>query len=186
MALRLLVSSAAKIVCQSSKIARSPGEQHLMKYLLSNSSRTCTACYKLPQLQFSTTPKAAADDTPAPAESSQTVDTVLHDLDGLVGHGKAEIEAFHQGISDPWEWDPIDHGYGSRQNPILVPTQLDGRDVACMCEGEDGTDASFMMLTWDDPIQRCGECGNVYKLIEGPAFKMGPIDGEDHYADDHH
>ena len=170
MALRLFIRSTTKIVRQSCKITPSPVEQHLKKYLLTNMPRTC----HLPQLYLSTVPKAAS------------VDTVLHDLDGLVGHSKAEIEAFHQGISDPWDWDPLDHGYGSKQNPILVRTQLEGRDVACMCEGEDGTDASFMMLTWEDPIQRCGECGNVYQLVEGPAFKVGPIDGEDHYEDHHH
>jgi len=190
MALRLLASSAAKHVRWSSKMAH--GEQQLMKYLLSNSSGTCTAWSKLPRLQFSTTLKCAAAATPAPAEHTQspaqsrTYDQMEHDLDGLVGHSKYELEAFHRGDADPWQWDPIDHGYGSKKNPIEVPTLLDGRDIACMCEGEEGTDANFMLLTWEDPIQRCNECGNVYKLVEGPPFGMPPIDGEDHYLEDHH
>jgi len=160
-----------------------------MKSLLSNSSRTCTTCYKLPKLQFSTTQGAASDDHSGAdilIGHRTGADTLKHDLDGLVGQTKAEIEAFHQGISDPWEWDPLDHGYGTKANPILVPTQLDERVVGCMCEGEDGSDATFIMLTWDNPIERCMECGNVYKLVEGPAFKVAPIEGEDHYDDHHH
>lgn len=157
-----------------------------MKRLLANSSRTAT-CFKLPQLQFSTTPMTDANDVSAESTQHRAVDTLLHDLDGLVGQSKVEIEAFHQGISDPWEWDPIDHGYGTRKSPILVRTQLDDRVVGCMCEGEDGSDATYLLLTWDNPTQRCGECGNVYQLTEGPIFNVGAVEGiEDHYAEEHH
>jgi len=196
MALRLFASSAAKIVRQSSKLARSPGQQYLkyhmdsktIKSLVSNSSRrVCSARCKLPCCKVSTTATAFAHEPANPEQHSQSVDTLPHDLDGLVGQSKAEIEAFHAGFSDPWEWDPIDHGYGTRKNPILVPTQLDERVVGCMCEGEDGSDATYLLLTFDNPIQRCGECGNVYKLVEGPIFQVPPMEGiEDHYNDDHH
>jgi len=182
MALRLLVSSATKVVRHSAnKLVRpsttKTGEQ-FMKCLLANNARACTAC-KLPQLHFSTSANAMGD-SKGPLE-------VPHDLDGLVGQAKAEIEAFHEGHADPWDWDPANKGQGTRSNPILVPTMLDERVVGCMCEGVDGVDANFILLTWDAPEQRCMECGNMYKLVEGPVYdKIKDFDGEDHYGHGHH
>ena len=180
MALRLLASAAAKVVRHSANTVRpststSVCDQLLAKCLLGNSaSRTCIA---LPHVSFSTSSTKAVDNTLQ----------VPHDLDGLVGQAKAEIEAFHEGHADPWDWDPVAHGYGTRRNPILVPTLLDERVVGCLCEGIDGSDANFMLLTWDDPIQRCADCGNTYKLVEGPVYdKVPPYDGEDHYDEEHH
>jgi len=207
MALRLILSSAAKNVRHSSsKMVRSSGKQNLLqKYLVASdqsccATRTCsTSCGKRklqaqtfkPKAQFSTTAMALADtpddQVPAKGTLDPNWDTIPHDLDGLVGHAKVEVEAFHGGHADPWDWDPREFGVGSRQNPILVPTLLDDRVVACMCEGEEGADASFLTLTWEEPCQRCNECGNVYQLVDGPIFdKVGAIEGEDHYEHEHH
>merc|ERR1712013_602239 len=82
---------------------------------------------------------------------------------------------------------PTPHGYGTKKNPILVPTLLDERVVGCCCEGLDGGDAILFLLTWDDPEQRCGGCGCAYKLVHAPVYdKVAPFDGEDHYDEEHH
>merc|ERR1712013_236961 len=167
MALRLLASSASKVIRHTHlSTGFATSNKLVMRTLFASTTTT--------QRSMSTT-------------TQQSVMVVPHDLDGLVGQAKAEIEAFHEGHADPWDWDPVAHGYGTRRNPILVPTLLDERVVGCLCEGIDGSDANFMLLTWDDPIQRCADCGNTYKLVEGPVYdKVPPYDGEDHYDEEHH
>jgi len=200
MALRILVSSASKVVRHSAPKMLRPstktGQQLLKKYGMATNARccitrTCPSCKPLatnarccttrtcptckpPQHQFSTSTSTLAE-SKAPLE-------VPHDLDGLTGQAKAEIEAFHEGYTDPWDWDPQDRGVGTKENPIMVPTMLDERVVGCMCEGVDGCDPTFILLTWDEPEQRCFECGNVYKLVERAVYdKIKEFDGEDHY-----
>ena len=168
MALRLLASSASKVIRHTHLSTRFSSSNKLVMRTLFASTTTTT------QRSMSTT-------TP------QSVMVVPHDLDGLVGQAKAEIEAFHEGHADPWEWDPTPHGYGTKANPVLVPTLLDERVVGCCCEGLDGGDAILFLLTWDDPEQRCGGCGCAYKLVHAPVYdKVATFDGEDHYDEEHH
>jgi len=173
MALRLLASASSKLIRHSSLSARSvTSDKFVMRTLFANIPCTTTTTTKM--TMSTTTP-------------SQDKMVVPHDLDGLVGQAKAEIEAFHEGHADPWDWDPTPHGYGTKKNPILVPTLLDERVVGCCCEGLDGGDAILFLLTWDDPEQRCGGCGCAYKLVSGPVYdKVAAFDGEDHYDEEHH
>merc|ERR1712018_2618 len=150
MALRLLTSTAFR---QSTRLST-------VRYM-STSSCLLTSKNKA----HSRTVFSAATATP-----KDDNDRFPTDLEGLTGPALAELEAIHAGHADPWchDLEPT-FERGTKDNPIIVKTQLEERIVGCVCD-PDSSAISWISLKLGDPVTRCHTCGNAFKLEKGNPF----------------
>ncbi|MCJ1240888.1 Cytochrome c oxidase subunit 4 [Varicellaria rhodocarpa] len=114
--------------------------------------------------------------------------TVPTDLEQATGLERLEILGKMQGV-DIFDMRPLDASRkGTLDNPIIVRSFGDEQYSGCTGYPADSHVTIWLTTSRDRPIERCPECGSVYKMEY-----VGPMDdphahhghGEEH-ADGHH
>lgn len=109
----------------------------------------------------------------APAGSVPT------DLDQATGLERLEILGKMEGV-DIFDMRPLDASRkGTMQDPIVVQSFGEERYLGCTGFPADSHDTLWLTVSRDRPIERCPECGNVYKMEY-----IGAAD-DHHHHDDH-
>lgn len=87
-----------------------------------------------------------------------------------------------QGI-DVFDMKPLDSSRrGTLEDPIVVRSFGDEQYAGCTGFPADTHVVNWLVMSRDRPVERCPECGNVYKMdYVGPAD-----DGHGHGHDVHH
>jgi len=188
MALRLLKSATATVIRHSTKITRST----CTKTNIPSIARPCLpkSCLATSCIKYGDGGGGGLQVTDWGYNDPSTID-----LENVVGPMHEELEAMYEDdLGDPFEQDPNDHPieYGTKENPVLVPTNAHERMVACLCgEGErDSPEAEpiCIMLTFDEGMDtaRCFDCGCWYKLVAGNPFPLMEAFDEIEDTGDHH
>ncbi|KAK0385950.1 hypothetical protein NLU13_7125 [Sarocladium strictum] len=116
------------------------------------------------------------DDLFGPGAEPGTVPT---DLEQATGLERLEILGKMEGV-DIFDMRPLDASRkGTMENPISVRSAGEEQFAGCTGYPADSHVVNWLRLTRDRPIERCPECGSVYKM----EF-VGPQD--DHHHDHHH
>ncbi|KZZ95447.1 Cytochrome c oxidase, subunit Vb [Moelleriella libera RCEF 2490] len=103
--------------------------------------------------------------------------TVPTDLEQATGLERLEILGKMEGI-DIFDMRPLDASRkGTMENPIEVRSAGDEQYVGCTGHPADSHVVTWLGLSKDRPIERCPECGSVYKMIY-----VGPEDDHHHHA----
>ncbi|KAF8473487.1 cytochrome c oxidase subunit VB-domain-containing protein [Kalaharituber pfeilii] len=104
--------------------------------------------------------------------------TVPTDLEQATGLERLEILGKMEGV-DIFDMRPLDASRkGTVQDPIVVQSFGEERYVGCTGYPADSHDTIWLTVSRDRPLERCPECGGVYKMdFIGPA--------EDPHAHDH-
>jgi len=133
----------------------------------------------------------ASDKTPAPRYKTlsevKTVDdllgpgaadgTVPTDLEQSTGLERLEILGKTEGV-DIFDMRPLDASRkGTLADPVLVRSAGDEQYAGCTGVPADSHNVIWLTMSRERPIERCPECGSVYKMEY-----VGPE--EDHH--DHH
>ncbi|GAB7357583.1 hypothetical protein MBLNU459_g0092t1 [Dothideomycetes sp. NU459] len=120
----------------------------------------------------------AMDDLLAPGAQPGTIPT---DLEQSTGLERLEILGKMQGV-DIFDMKPLDASRkGTLQDPIVVKSFGDEQYLGCTGSPADTHVVIWLTTSRDRPIERCPECGSVYKMEY-----VGPEDSHDHHHDDHH
>lgn len=107
--------------------------------------------------------------------------TVPTDLDQATGLERLEILGKMEGV-DIFDMRPLDASRkGTMQDPIVVQSLGEERYLGCTGFPADSHDTIWLTVSRDRPIERCPECGNVYKMEY-----IGPADDHHHDHDEHH
>jgi len=110
--------------------------------------------------------------------------TVPSDLNQAVGLERLEILGKMQGV-DVFDMRPLDASRkGTLDNPIMVNSFGDEQFAGCTGFPADSHIVKWCTMSRDRPIERCPECGNVYKMNY-----VGPQDDPHdhaHHEDGHH
>jgi len=112
--------------------------------------------------------------------------TVPTDENQAVGLERLEILGKMQGI-DIFDMRPLDSSRkGTLDNPIMVNSFGDEQFAGCTGFPADSHVVKWLTMSRDRPIERCPECGNVYKMnYVGP--QDDPHDhGHHDHGDGHH
>ncbi|KAL8673414.1 MAG: hypothetical protein Q9168_002157 [Polycauliona sp. 1 TL-2023] len=107
--------------------------------------------------------------------------TIPTDLEQATGLERFEILGKMQGI-DVFDMKPLDASrVGTLDDPIVVKSF--GDEQYCGCTGcpADSHVVKWLTTSRDRPIERCPECGSVYKMDY-----VGPPDDPQHHHDDGH
>ncbi|KAI1435160.1 COX5B-domain-containing protein [Xylaria sp. CBS 124048] len=116
------------------------------------------------------------DDLFGPGAAPGTVPT---DIDQATGLERLELLGKMQGI-DIFDMRPLDASRkGTLENPILVKSAGDEQFAGCTGCPADSHIVNWLRMSRERPIERCPECGSVYKMQY-----IGPQD--DHHGHDHH
>ncbi|KAI4845087.1 hypothetical protein E4T45_07870, partial [Aureobasidium sp. EXF-8846] len=96
--------------------------------------------------------------------------TVPTDIDQATGLERLEILGKMQGI-DIFDMKPLDASRtGTMKEPIVVRSFGDEQYVGCTGCPADSHVVAWLTMSRDRPIERCPECGSVYKMdYVGPA-----------------
>ncbi|KAK4154936.1 cytochrome c oxidase subunit VB-domain-containing protein [Chaetomidium leptoderma] len=114
------------------------------------------------------------DDLVGPGARPGTVPT---DAEQATGLERLEILGKMEGV-DVFDMRPLDASrLGTLENPIMVRSAGDEQFAGCTGCPADSHEVHWCMMTRDRPVERCTECGSVYKMEY-----IGPQD--DHH--DHH
>ncbi|KAL3423318.1 cytochrome c oxidase subunit Vb [Phlyctema vagabunda] len=108
--------------------------------------------------------------------------TVPTDLEQATGLERFEILGKMQGI-DVFDMRPLDASRkGTLEDPITVKSFGDEQHAGCTGYPADSHVTIWLTMSRDRPIERCPECGGVYKMEY-----VGPTDdGHGHGHDEHH
>jgi len=107
--------------------------------------------------------------------------TVPTDLEQATGLERLEILGKMDGI-DIFDMRPLDASRkGTMQDPIVIRSFGDERYAGCTGSPADSHDTIWLTVSRDRPIERCPECGSVYKM----EF-VGPDHHDDHGHHDPH
>jgi len=105
---------------------------------------------------------------------------VPSDLDQATGLERLEILGKMQGV-DIFDMKPLDASRkGTLEDPIMVNSFGNEQYVGCTGCPADSHVVLWLTISRDRPIERCPECGSVYKMEY-----IGPQD-DGHGHDDHH
>ncbi|KAI0191574.1 COX5B-domain-containing protein [Astrocystis sublimbata] len=106
--------------------------------------------------------------------------SVPTDLEQSTGLERLEILGKMQGV-DIFDMRPLDASRrGTLDNPIIVRSAGDEQFAGCTGYPADSHIVTWLGMTRERPVERCPECGSVYKMeYIGPAD-----DGHGHH--DHH
>lgn len=108
------------------------------------------------------------------------VGTVPTDLNQSTGMERLEILGKVEGV-DIFDMRPLDASRkGTVAEPILVRSAGDEQFAGCTGFPADSHNVIWVGMTRDRPVDRCSECGNVYKMDY-----VGPED-DGHGHHDHH
>lgn len=77
-------------------------------------------------------------------------------------------------------WDLTKRATGTLDNPIVVKGFGDEQYLGCTGSPADSHTTIWLTTSRERPVERCPECGSVYKLEY-----VGPADDHGHH-DDHH
>ncbi|KAH0212988.1 COX5B-domain-containing protein, partial [Aureobasidium melanogenum] len=90
--------------------------------------------------------------------------TVPTDIDQATGLERLEILGKMQGI-DVFDMKPLDASRkGTMNEPIVVRSFGDEQYVGCTGCPADSHVVNWLTMSRDRPIERCPECGSVYKM----------------------
>ncbi|KAF2186762.1 COX5B-domain-containing protein [Zopfia rhizophila CBS 207.26] len=104
--------------------------------------------------------------------------TVPTDVEQATGLERLEILGKMQGI-DIFDMRPLDASrVGTLDDPIVVNSAGDEQYVGCTGCPADSHNVLWITLSREEPVERCMECGSVYKM-----HYVGPPD--DPHAHDH-
>ncbi|KAI5844890.1 putative cytochrome c subunit VB [Tricharina praecox] len=106
--------------------------------------------------------------------------TVPTDLDQATGLERLEILGKMEGV-DIFDMSPLDASRrGTLEDPITVSSYGDERYLGCTGYPADSHVVIWLTVSKDRPIERCPECGSVYKMDY-----VGPEESHDHHHGDH-
>ncbi|KAK5627597.1 hypothetical protein RRF57_003312 [Xylaria bambusicola] len=106
--------------------------------------------------------------------------TVPTDLDQATGLERLELLGKMQGV-DIFDMRPLDSSRkGTLDNPIMVKSFGDEQYAGCTGCPADSHIVTWLGMSRERPMERCPECGSVYKMEY-----IGPQD-DDHGHHDHH
>lgn len=106
------------------------------------------------------------------------VGSVPTDLEQATGLERLEILGKMEGV-DIFDMRPLDASRkGTIEDPIVVQSYGEERYLGCTGYPADSHDTIWLTVSRDRPIERCPECGGVYKMDF-----IGAAD--DHHHDDH-
>ncbi|KAI9705284.1 MAG: Cytochrome c oxidase subunit 4 [Bogoriella megaspora] len=110
--------------------------------------------------------------------------TVPTDLEQATGLERLEILGKMQGV-DIFDMKPLDASRrGTLDNPIVVRSFGDEQYIGCTGSPADSHVTLWATVSRDRPIERCMECGSVYKMeYVGP---QEDAHGHGHDGHDHH
>ncbi|KAK4108949.1 COX5B-domain-containing protein [Canariomyces notabilis] len=101
------------------------------------------------------------------------------DLEQSTGLERLEILGKTEGI-DVFDMRPLDASRkGTLDNPIMVRSAGEEQFAGCTGYPADSHNVLWLRMTRDRPVERCPECGSVYKMEY-----VGPQD--DHHDHHHH
>ncbi|KAK3994225.1 cytochrome c oxidase subunit VB-domain-containing protein [Cladorrhinum sp. PSN332] len=107
------------------------------------------------------------------------VGQVPTDLEQSTGVERLEILGKMEGV-DVFDMRPLDASrLGTLANPVLVRSAGDEQYAGCTGVPADSHNVIWLTMSRERPIERCPECGSVYKMEY-----IGPQD--DHHGHDHH
>ncbi|KAK4131542.1 COX5B-domain-containing protein [Trichocladium antarcticum] len=104
--------------------------------------------------------------------------TVPTDLEQATGLDRLEILGKMESV-DIFDMRPLDASrLGTMSNPVMVRSAGDEQHAGCTGVPADSHNVIWLTMSRERPIERCPECGSVYKMeYVGPA--------EDPHAHDH-
>ncbi|KAK1751438.1 putative cytochrome c oxidase [Echria macrotheca] len=116
------------------------------------------------------------DDLIGPGAAPGTVPT---DLEQSTGLERLEILGKMEGV-DIFDMRPLDASRkGTVENPVLVRSAGEEQYAGCTGVPADSHTVIWLGLSKERPVERCPECGSVYKMEY-----VGPAD--DHHGHHHH
>ncbi|KID78309.1 Cytochrome c oxidase subunit 4 [Metarhizium brunneum] len=102
--------------------------------------------------------------------------TVPTDLEQATGLERLEILGKMEGV-DIFDMRPLDASRkGTMENPIMVRSAGDEQHAGCTGSPADSHVVTWLGLSKERPIERCPECGSVYKMEY-----VGPEDDHHHH-----
>ncbi|KAK5655281.1 hypothetical protein OQA88_5848 [Cercophora sp. LCS_1] len=117
-----------------------------------------------------------ADDLLGPGAAPSTVPT---DVEQATGLERLEILGKMEGV-DIFDMRPLDASRkGTLENPILVRSAGDEQMAGCTGYPADSHNVIWLGMSRERPVERCPECGSVYKMNY-----VGAED--DHHGHGHH
>ena len=105
-------------------------------------------------------------------------DQELPDMHMMTASQKMEMDCDLLGIEDPYNLEPVRRHWGTKEDPVLVPSRFNHRMVCCVCDGDT---VSYQMF-YRGGAQRCA-CGQFFKLF--PVKRLFKVDPEP-YDPAHH
>ncbi|KAI2613188.1 COX5B-domain-containing protein [Hypoxylon fragiforme] len=107
--------------------------------------------------------------------------TVPTDLEQSTGLERLEILGKMEGV-DVFDMRPLDASrLGTVDNPIMVPSAGDEQYAGCTGFPADSHIVTWLGMSRERPVERCPECGSVYKMEY-----IGPQDDHHGHGHDHH
>ncbi|KAF2090118.1 COX5B-domain-containing protein [Saccharata proteae CBS 121410] len=107
--------------------------------------------------------------------------TIPTDLEQATGLDRLEILGKVQGI-DIFDMRPLDASRkGTLDNPIMVKSFGDEQYAGCTGYPVDSHVVTWLTMSRDRPVERCPECGGVYKMEY-----VGPEHSHDAHGHDEH
>ncbi|KAK4098929.1 cytochrome c oxidase subunit VB [Parathielavia hyrcaniae] len=107
--------------------------------------------------------------------------TVPTDLEQATGLERLEIIGKMEGV-DIFDMRPLDASrLGTLANPIMVRSAGEEQYAGCTGYPADSHNVIWLTMTRERPIERCPECGSVYKMEY-----VGPQDDGHGHGHDHH
>ncbi|KAF8419907.1 cytochrome c oxidase subunit VB [Tirmania nivea] len=110
--------------------------------------------------------------------------TVPTDFEQATGLERLEILGKMEGV-DIFDMRPLDASRkGTMQDPIVIQSFGEERYLGCTGCPADSHDTIWLTVSRDRPLERCPECGGVYKMEY-----LGPADNhhhDEHGHDEHH
>ncbi|KFH42586.1 Cytochrome c oxidase subunit-like protein [Hapsidospora chrysogenum ATCC 11550] len=102
--------------------------------------------------------------------------TVPTDLEQATGLERLEILGKMEGV-DVFDMRPLDSSrLGTMEDPIPLRSAGDEQFAGCTGVPADSHTTTWLRMTRDRPIERCPECGSVYKMEY-----VGPQDDHHHH-----
>ena len=117
------------------------------------------------------------DDLRGPGAATGTVPT---DVEQSTGMERLEILGKMEGV-DVFDMRPLDASrLGTMENPVLVRSAGEEQYAGCTGVPADSHTVIWLGMSKERPIERCPECGSVYKMEY-----VGPAD-DGHHGHGHH
>jgi len=108
------------------------------------------------------------------------IGSVPTDIEQATGLERLEILGKMEGV-DVFDMRPLDASrLGTLQDPIKVRSAGEEQFAGCTGFPADSHNVIWLTMTRERPVERCPECGSVYKMEY-----VGPEDHHDHYHNPH-